>query len=555
MQTKRQWIGLVAALILGTSGGPLISHAETNSSTNAGKVRVVQADTSSSTTNSTTSTSSTSNTSSSSARQSVTKRIDAPVNAKAATPTTEAQSAVEKVTLAGMRVTKTAVSGHTVAGATVAMVNEHQIVTGTTTADAQGNFQLNITNTAPFSLRATKENQAPATWQYVANFKLTKVRVARQTVTGRAVAGAKVKLVNANNKTVATVSADASGAFTINTASAVNTQSFTLKASAKHYHATSWRYQVPLKLSKLKVTKQRVSGHTTAGARVKLVSTKQKTLGQAKANAKGNFSVQTHRTVNGAPFNVVATKTGYRTGTWHYTAPMKLTRVKVAGKRVTGHAVAGAMVKVTDAKGKLLGRSTANPHGDFTVRTKISLTTKPVTVRATKARYHAASWKYRAKKLNVPLIAQRPELPTGCEITAVTMMLQYKGCRVTKLSLANEMPRSNNPNKGFVGNPYASSGWTIYPPALMKLVRKHAHSATNLTGVSLNTLKKQIDRKHPVTLWVAGVHGFTTHALTMTGYSPTRIYYNDPWTHQKTSMSNASFKAAWRKDGYRALSY
>ena len=35
-------------------------------------------------------------------------------------------------------------------------------------------------------------------------------------------------------------------------------------------------------------------------------------------------------------------------------------------------------------------------------------------------------------KLNVPIINQLPELPTGCEITAVTMALQCKGIRGNK---------------------------------------------------------------------------------------------------------------------------
>jgi len=94
------------------------------------------------------------------------------------------------------------------------------------------------------------------------------------------------------------------------------------------------------------------------------------------------------------------------------------------------------------------------------------------------------------RMLSVPLIAQRPQLPTGCEITATTMMLQYAGAKVTKMSLAKEMPRSSNPNKGFVGSPYAKSGWWIYPKGLLKTVKKHVGSAKDMTGASFTKMKK-----------------------------------------------------------------
>lgn len=157
--------------------------------------------------------------------------------------------------------------------------------------------------------------------------------------------------------------------------------------------------------------------------------------------------------------------------------------------------------------------------------------------------------------LRVPLIAQRPQLPTGCEFTATTMMLQYAGAKVTKMSIAKEAPRSSNPNKGFVGNPYSKYGWWIYPKGLMKLVKRHTGSAKNMTGASFNKLKKQIDKGHPVVLWVNHVDGFSNHAITLTGYSKTRAYYNDPWTNKRTSMSQASLHTHRKHDAYRALSY
>ncbi|WP_341779256.1 C39 family peptidase [Levilactobacillus sp. HBUAS70063] len=157
--------------------------------------------------------------------------------------------------------------------------------------------------------------------------------------------------------------------------------------------------------------------------------------------------------------------------------------------------------------------------------------------------------------LNVPLIAQRPQLPTGCEITATAMMLKYAGAKVTKLSLAKEMPRSSNPNKGFVGSPYSKSGWWIYPKGLKSTVKKHVGSAKDMTGASFKKMKKQINKGHPVVIWVAGVDGFVNHAITLSGYSSTRAYYNDPWTKKKTSMTLANLHQHRKHDAYRALSY
>ncbi|WP_056987456.1 C39 family peptidase [Secundilactobacillus paracollinoides] len=159
---------------------------------------------------------------------------------------------------------------------------------------------------------------------------------------------------------------------------------------------------------------------------------------------------------------------------------------------------------------------------------------------------------YRAM---APLIGQRPELPTGCEITATTMMLQFAGANVTKLSLAKEMPRSSDPNKGFVGSPYSTSGWYIYPGGLMALVKKHAGSAINMTGDSLTKVKAQVRKNHLVVLWVANLDGFSNHAVCVTGYSSTRIYYNDPWLVKRTSMTNANMTSHRKGDAYRALSY
>ncbi|MFD1417411.1 C39 family peptidase [Companilactobacillus keshanensis] len=154
----------------------------------------------------------------------------------------------------------------------------------------------------------------------------------------------------------------------------------------------------------------------------------------------------------------------------------------------------------------------------------------------------------------VPMIAQNPELPNGCEITAVTMMLQYAGANVNKMQLAYEMPRSSDPNYGYMGQPWDSTGVTIFPSALMRLVEKYAGSAKNLSGQGLDAIKYQISIGHPVVTWNT-LHGFLYHALVVTGYDSNYIYYNDCWLDEPMQMPIDQFINNWNTQNRMAISY
>lgn len=162
-------------------------------------------------------------------------------------------------------------------------------------------------------------------------------------------------------------------------------------------------------------------------------------------------------------------------------------------------------------------------------------------------------------RLEAKAIGQRP-LVTGCEITAATMMINYAGKKLTKYQAAAATPRSLNPNLGFVGNPYSWTGTWIAPAGLGRLVSKYLGHYKNLSGSSLSKLKKQLWKHHPVVVWVSWVDHFPNHALLLTGYNGSKIYYNDPWTGKKTSMSAGSFwyhysTLRWLYGHQRAISY
>lgn len=162
-------------------------------------------------------------------------------------------------------------------------------------------------------------------------------------------------------------------------------------------------------------------------------------------------------------------------------------------------------------------------------------------------------------RLNAAPISQRP-LVTGCEIVAATMMINYAGKKVNKHQAAAATPRSSNPNLGFIGNPYSWSGTWIAPSGLARLVQKYLGRYKIMTGASLSALKKQVFSGHPVVTWVSWVDNFPNHALLLTGYNKSRIYYNDPWTGKKSSMSSSNFwnhyaRLTWLGGNHRALSY
>jgi uncharacterized protein YvpB len=155
--------------------------------------------------------------------------------------------------------------------------------------------------------------------------------------------------------------------------------------------------------------------------------------------------------------------------------------------------------------------------------------------------------------LEVPLIMQLPELPTGCEATATAMMLQYAGSPLTKFDVAIEMPYDSDPSEGFVGNPFTEDGFTIYPQALMPLVYAQLGSAVDLTGATLADLRDFLRAGRPVCCWIADDRGYV-HCVVVTGYENDAFYLNDPLEGYRTLIAS-EFEHLWANNARRALSY
>ncbi|MDM5153484.1 C39 family peptidase [Bacillus sp. DX1.1] len=186
---------------------------------------------------------------------------------------------------------------------------------------------------------------------------------------------------------------------------------------------------------------------------------------------------------------------------------------------------------------------------------------------------------------NVPFIKQLPELPRGCEVTSLAMLLQYKDVQVDKMKLASEINRvpfkennlRGNPHEGFVGNIYTKSepGYGVYHEPIFELAERYVPEKTiDLTGRDIEDIYKVISSGSPV--WVIANTTFQSlaedsfetwntnagdlkityyeHSAIIVGYDQNFVYINDPLANKPNKkVSRAQFEKAWEQMGKQAI--
>lgn len=184
---------------------------------------------------------------------------------------------------------------------------------------------------------------------------------------------------------------------------------------------------------------------------------------------------------------------------------------------------------------------------------------------------------------DVPLIYQYPELPTGCESTALTMLLQYHGLAISKTEIATRLPKAPmpqeilgvkqtlHPNSAFIGDPFTYQGYGVYLPPLIDLIHQYLpYPVLNLTNCEFSSLLQLIDRGVPVMIWVTMdmkpaylTHTWETpsgpftwvapqHTVLMIGYDDQYIYTLDP-LNGRAVYKTENFIQSWENLGKQAL--
>jgi uncharacterized protein YvpB len=187
---------------------------------------------------------------------------------------------------------------------------------------------------------------------------------------------------------------------------------------------------------------------------------------------------------------------------------------------------------------------------------------------------------------NVPALSQYPELPTGCEATATAMLLQWAGADVTKLDVANALPKEAmpaiqddgsyvgvNPHSEFIGDPFSDEGYGVFHEPIDKVIGHFLPGRSlDISGATFQELLDTVRGGKPVIVWATEqmtdpvktdswedhdgnlVDWYEPeHALLMTGWDDDHVYMNDPQTGNRETYDLVKFKEVWEQMGSQAV--
>ena len=116
--------------------------------------------------------------------------------------------------------------------------------------------------------------------------------------------------------------------------------------------------------------------------------------------------------------------------------------------------------------------------------------------------------------MEVDPILQLPELPTGCEITTLALLLDAGGFQVDKVQLAEGYLTCKSEGEAtfqqaFPGPPPASAGYGCNAQAIVDTARKYLAAQNSgrivkdLTGAKFEDLLREVASNHPVAIWAS----------------------------------------------------
>ena len=171
----------------------------------------------------------------------------------------------------------------------------------------------------------------------------------------------------------------------------------------------------------------------------------------------------------------------------------------------------------------------------------------------------------------------RQSASLSCEARSATDLAAFWGIQTSEKKILRLLPRSDNPNLGFVGTP--TDFWGNLPPRsygvharpIADALRQIGLQAEAHEGFSVDQLKMEISSGRPVIVWVIGqmmpgapqkyvakdgqairVARFE-HTMVLIGYEPNVVRVVDAYSGQTQVYSIREFKNSWNVLGRMAV--
>ena len=165
----------------------------------------------------------------------------------------------------------------------------------------------------------------------------------------------------------------------------------------------------------------------------------------------------------------------------------------------------------------------------------------------------------------------------SCEARSAVDWMAFWGVDASEADFLSQLPRSENPDRGFVGNP--NDIWGSIPPLsygvhaepVADLIRQYGLQAEAQRDLSWDDLRGEIAAGRPVIVWIIGQmwnatprsytdnDGHNTivasfeHTMILTGYDETYVYVVDSFSGQSQVYGLQSFLNSWSVLGNMAV--
>jgi LysM repeat protein/uncharacterized protein YvpB len=165
----------------------------------------------------------------------------------------------------------------------------------------------------------------------------------------------------------------------------------------------------------------------------------------------------------------------------------------------------------------------------------------------------------------------------SCESRSSVDLAGFWGIGIGEAEFLQSLPRSDNPDDGFVGNPNDAwgnlppSGYGVHADPVAETLHRFGLAAEAQHDLGWDNLREEIGAGHPVIVWVIGQmwggkpvdyeapDGSTSrvaayeHTMILTGYSPDTVQVLDAYSGNYQSYGLSTFLKSWAVLGNMAV--